>query len=277
VAEGVPLFTPSIAAKRSLLAAAALAAALDGDAPLPLDIDAQVAAGGGSGGGGGPPDGCNQHTAVGVPAGAAGGVESRVQGWLADAQPAGLAAGQIATASSAGARASSMMAVPASCSAPNPLARTLVLPQALQSVPVTAPSPYPPAASHPGDAAVTGHPQGSLADKRTGDVGLDDEFINISLAQVIPAEELTLIERIGQGAEGRVFLGRWNHIEVAAKEFFTGNENGGDGADTADGQMKAHVSRSFSGWVGGLVSGGVFGEVVGVARMEGGGAFWIEG
>jgi hypothetical protein len=62
--------------------------------------------------------------------------------------------------------------------------------------------------------------------------------------QIIPAEELTLIERIGQGAEGRVFLGRWNHIEVAAKEFFTGEEAGGGrggGAGDGEGHLRAQV------------------------------------
>jgi hypothetical protein len=58
-------------------------------------------------------------------------------------------------------------------------------------------------------------------------------------SQIIPAEELTLIERIGQGAEGRVFLGRWNHIEVAAKEFFTGEEAGGE-----EGHLGAQVGAA---------------------------------
>lgn len=42
-----------------------------------------------------------------------------------------------------------------------------------------------------------------------------------------------------------MFLGRWNHIEVAAKEFFTGGEAGGAGGE--DGQLRAQV-RGTGAW-----------------------------
>jgi hypothetical protein len=304
VAEGVPLFNPSVMASRSLAAATALAAALEGDGPLPPEPD--FAGDGGAAGFDGADGGGGDAAAAEA---GMGGVDSKVHGWLADTQP-GLrpATFDAAAASVAGAGGSSgsggttppgaaaaasaatptgrpragMMRVPASCSAPNPLARTVMLP-------ATAALAYP---MHPAATAAGNYPQNGVAlglnsanqlglmpgvpaggglgagegaggggapaagggtpasgglaagarEEGNGGRG-EDEFINISLAQVIPAEELTLIERIGQGAEGRVFLGRWNHIEVAAKEFFTGNEGGGgDAASEGDGQMKAHVS-----------------------------------
>jgi hypothetical protein len=44
-----------------------------------------------------------------------------------------------------------------------------------------------------------------------------------------------------------VFLGRWNHIEVAAKEFFTGKESRHSMVDNEEGEMRAHVRGPCGG------------------------------
>ncbi|KIY93075.1 hypothetical protein MNEG_14888 [Monoraphidium neglectum] len=143
-----------------------------------------------------------------------------------------------------------MMPVPAGCSAPNPLAQPFVMRQ--PSAPHAGPPPpwgvAPPPMSFPppsmaasmapsallseGTAGAPQEPSAALAGQwgeagggrgEGGGLLTDNSTLGgaldaiISLTQVIPAEELTLIQTIRQGAEGRVILGRWNHIEVAAK------------------------------------------------------------
>ena len=262
VAEGAPLpAPPSLAgATRAPGAGAALAAALEAEGPLPPELQRERGIGG--------------DDEYGAGAASGDDVAARVQGWLAASQQQLGAAGD--PTSSAVVPAGAMIAVPAGCSAPNPLARAagdagaaprlppgaaaaLAYAAAAAAAPARPPYSAPPYGQPYAVAAGAGGPGGgnvgggrdaaggggggdgraaAAAGGDGGGGGDDDDGAGagaIALSHVIPAEELTLLARIGQGAEGRVFLGRWNQIEVAAKEFFTGAEGDAEGGGAVGG------------------------------------------
>lgn len=166
-----------MAATRSLAAAAALAATLDAD-DMALDLPP---------GGEGEGEGGEMMDEAGQAA-----MANRLDGWLAETHQgpyhplnAGGARGS-GGGWGAGSGPSKMMSVPAVCSTPNPLARTLVLHPQLQAASQQLPGPQGGAAAQDAAAAPEAGRQKSFGagaddlDAARGSGGID-----ISLAQVI--------------------------------------------------------------------------------------------